>query len=231
MVVGESIDISANGERVRFDRDVANITMDLNGVEDIDFHALGGADKIVIHDLSGTDVSQVNVDLAGSLGGTAGDNAADTVEINGTNGDDVISLSLRGDGALVVSGLSEQVVIEHFELGDTIHINGVGGDDVIDASALGALAAQIVLEGGDGDDVLLGGAGDDTLLGDAGDDVLLGGAGNDVLDGGTGDNILIQDNATVGADATLALFGDANDNSIIVNVLCNLLPHLLLLLS
>ena len=31
--VDEKIDISANGSRVRFTRDVANITMDLNGVE------------------------------------------------------------------------------------------------------------------------------------------------------------------------------------------------------
>ena len=31
--VNENIDISANGGRVRFTRDVANITMDLNGVE------------------------------------------------------------------------------------------------------------------------------------------------------------------------------------------------------
>ena len=31
--IGENIDISANGERARFFRDVANITMDLNDVE------------------------------------------------------------------------------------------------------------------------------------------------------------------------------------------------------
>ena len=43
--VAENIDISANGSRVRFTRDVANITMDLNGVENIQFNALGGADS------------------------------------------------------------------------------------------------------------------------------------------------------------------------------------------
>src|SRR4051794_30195933 len=35
--IGENIDISANGSRVRFFRDVANITMDLDGVEQINF--------------------------------------------------------------------------------------------------------------------------------------------------------------------------------------------------
>src|SRR5262245_10092836 len=47
---------STNGGRVRFFRDIASVTMDLNGVERIDFHALGGADNIVINDLSGTDL-------------------------------------------------------------------------------------------------------------------------------------------------------------------------------
>ena len=46
--ISENIDISANGERVRFTRNVANIIMDLNGVEQIQFNALGGADNIVV---------------------------------------------------------------------------------------------------------------------------------------------------------------------------------------
>ena len=54
--IAENIDISANGGRVRFTRDVANVTMDLNDVELVRFKALGGADNIVINDLSGTDV-------------------------------------------------------------------------------------------------------------------------------------------------------------------------------
>src|SRR5438874_5355477 len=52
--VAEKIDVSANGSRLRFFRDVANITMDLNDVETIDFNALGGADTITVNDLSGT---------------------------------------------------------------------------------------------------------------------------------------------------------------------------------
>ena len=55
--IAEKIDISANGGRVRFTRDVANITMDLNDVETIDFNALGGADTVTVNDLSGTDVT------------------------------------------------------------------------------------------------------------------------------------------------------------------------------
>src|SRR5258706_5084285 len=47
--IAEKIDISANGGRALFHRDVANIDMDLNGVEDIDFTALGGAENINVH--------------------------------------------------------------------------------------------------------------------------------------------------------------------------------------
>ena len=41
---------------MHFFRDVDNVTMNLNGVEKIDFNALGGADNIVINDVTGTDL-------------------------------------------------------------------------------------------------------------------------------------------------------------------------------
>jgi Ca2+-binding RTX toxin-like protein len=193
--VAENIDISANGGRVRFFRDVANITMDLNKVETIDFHALGGADNVTVNDLSGTDVTNVKVDLAAAGGG--GDGAADTITINGTAGDDVITIA-NNNGVVTVSGLASTVTITGFEAAnDRIVINGLGGDDVIEASGLGT-AIQLTENGGDGNDVLIGSAGNDTLTGGAGDDVLIGDAGQDTLDGGPGDNILIQD-AKVGA--------------------------------
>ena len=84
--VNENIDISANGSRVRFIRDVANITMDLNGIERIQFNALGGADNITVNDLTGTDVTQVAIDLAAPPGSGTGDGQADTVTVNGTSG-------------------------------------------------------------------------------------------------------------------------------------------------
>ena len=66
--VAENIDISANGSRVRLFRDVGNVTMDLNGVEHIELTALGGADTITVNDLTGTDVTQVAIDLGGHGG-------------------------------------------------------------------------------------------------------------------------------------------------------------------
>jgi Ca2+-binding RTX toxin-like protein len=192
--VAETIDISANGGRVRFFRDVANVRMDLNDVETLAFKALGGADRITVGDLSGTDVRSIALDLSaaggGGGGGGGGDGQADTVIVNATNGADAISLLTVGD-VVIVSGLEAELRITGFDAGDRLVVNGLGGDDLVEASRLQA-GMLLLLNGGDGDDVLIGGAGIDTLNGDAGDDILIGRGGLDLLDGGAGDNILIQ---------------------------------------
>jgi Ca2+-binding RTX toxin-like protein len=188
--VAETINISANGGRALFTRDIANVVMDLNDTESIDFNALGGADTITVTDLSGTDVSEININLAAA--GGAGDGQPDTIVINATNGDDVV-LVVGDAGSVQVLGLAATVNITGFEAAnDRIVINGLGGADIIEASGLGAGSIQLVADGGAGDDVIIGGAGNDVLLGGLGDDVLLGGGGTDVIDGGPGDDIEIQ---------------------------------------
>jgi Ca2+-binding RTX toxin-like protein len=187
--VAENIEISANGGRAIFFRNVANVVMDLNDTEIIDFNAFGGADQIVVNDLSGTDVTEVRIDLAAAAGG--GDGAADRVVVNGTHGDDVIQV-VRVGNTVEVLGLAARVVIENFEASnDTLVINALAGDDVVDASGLTAGSIQLVIDGGLGNDVLIGGDGDDVIFGGEGDDVLVGGPGNDILDGGPGDDIEI----------------------------------------
>jgi Ca2+-binding RTX toxin-like protein len=198
--VNENINISANGGRARLTRDVANITMDLNGVENIDVTALGGTDTITVNDLTGTNVNEVAIDL-GSTPGGAGDGQLDTIILNATSGDDVITIT-NNNGVVTVKGLGEDVTIRGFDATDRIVINGLGGDDVINAS--GFTGMQVTANGGDGDDVLIGSAGNDVLTGGLGDDVLLGGGGQDVLDGGPGDNVAI--NGFVGNAAILGQF-------------------------
>jgi len=186
----EQMETSANGGRVRFTRDVAAITMDLNDVESIVAKTFGGADNVVVNDLSGTDVTNVASDLA--IVGGGDDAAADNVIVNGTNGDDVATVSGSGTNAQV-SGLPALVSVSGASAAtDRLTVNALAGDDIIDAAGVAAGAVALTLSGGDRDDVLLGGAGNDTLLGGAGDDVLLGGPGTDVLDGGVGDNVVIE---------------------------------------
>lgn len=97
----------------------------------------------------------------------------------------------------------------------------------VDIDTLLAELPQLVLEGGDqddvligfdgddelagrgGDDTLAGGAGDDTLSGDAGEDFLQGGSGSDLLKGGTGNDRLEGD---AGDDV---LYGGAGDDLLI----------------
>jgi Ca2+-binding RTX toxin-like protein len=189
--VGENIDLSANGNRLRLFRDVGNVTMDVHGVEQVNVVALGGADNITVNDLSGTGVTDVNIDLSSSPGSDFGDGQADTVIVNGTANNDVITVTGNAGNA-DVQGLAASVHITGAEpANDRLIVNALGGDDIVTASGLTATAIALVENGGDGNDVLIGGAGNDTLSGGAGDDILIGGPGQNVLDGGPGNNVLI----------------------------------------
>jgi Ca2+-binding RTX toxin-like protein len=181
---------AANTEHVRFFRDIANVTHDLNDVERIEFDALGGADNVVVNDLSGTDVVEIAIDLRSALG--VGDLQADNVIVNATGGDDVAWVIGDAMGVTVL-GLATQIDLTGAEAAyDRLTINGGAGDDVIDASGVLVGTIGLTLNGGDGNDVIIGSDGDDVILGGSGDDVLLGGLGNDVIDGGDGNDIEIQ---------------------------------------
>jgi len=143
----EQVDLSANGNRLRFFRTQGAIVMDTAGVERVDFNALGGADTVTVNDLTGTDVERVNVDLAGTLGGATGDNAADRIVLNGTNGDDTVTVS--GDaGAVNVKGLVPTIGILHSEVAnDRLEINTFSGIDTLDTVGLAAGAIQLNFDG------------------------------------------------------------------------------------
>jgi Ca2+-binding RTX toxin-like protein len=187
--IAEQFDVSANGPRVRFTRNIASIVMDMDGVEEIDVNALGGADQATINDMTGTDLTQVTVNLAGF--GGVGDAAVDNVIVNATNSADSVIL-FGSSGTASVVGLVPTVTVTGAEPNsDLVTVFGLDGDDAIQGTAVDA-SINLVLNGGNGDDVLIGGAGNDTLNGGDGDDVLIGGDGLDVLDGGAGNNLLIQ---------------------------------------
>jgi Ca2+-binding RTX toxin-like protein len=190
--VAERVALSANGNRLKFLRDPGRVTMDTAGIERVDFNALGGADLVTVDDLTGTDVSDVNVDLAGTLGGAAGDGQADSVTVNGTNGNDTINVSGDASG-VAVSGLAALVAIQHQEPNDGLAVNGLGGNDAISAATLAAQAITLTLDGGAGDDTIAGGKGIETLLGGDGNDSIDGNGGNDVAFLGAGDDTFVWD--------------------------------------
>jgi len=188
----EQVALSANGNRLKFFRAQGTITMDTAGVERVDFNALGGADLVTVNDLTGTDVSSVNVDEAGTLAGAAPDGQRDQVTVNGTNGDDRIDVSGNAAG-VAVSGLAARVTILHQDPTDPLAVDGLGGNDVISAAALAAQSIALVLDGGAGNDTLAGGPGVETLNGRDGNDTVDGNGGNDAALLGAGDDTFVWD--------------------------------------
>ena len=187
--VAETVDVSANGHRLRFFRQPGNVLMDTNEVERVDFNALGAADVVNVNDLAGTDVTAVNVDLASTLGGTAGDGAADQVIVNGSNGND--NITVNADAS--VSGLQALVAIQHPEAADKLTVNGLGGNDSISAAALATQLIGLTLDGGRGNDTLAGSQVLETLLGEDGNDSIDGNRGNDTAFMGSGDDTFTWD--------------------------------------
>ena len=123
-----------------------------------------------------------------------GGSAVDTFNVTGINsfdldggaGNDVINIGTRV-GAVITTGQLFGTAI------------GGTGNDTLDAQNSDR---EVVLDGGDGNDVVIGttlndeltgGLGADRLYGLAGDDILTGGAGNDLLDGGADTDRVLED--------------------------------------
>ena len=107
--VAENIDISANGERVRFFRNIANVTMDL---ERRRAHRLQRPGRRRQHRRQRPERHRPRARQHQPRGASAAAATAqaDTVTLIGTNGDDR-SPCRSVDGNLVVDGLATQVVI------------------------------------------------------------------------------------------------------------------------
>ena len=145
--VVDTVDLVADGSHLKFFRQPANITMDTHGVERVDFNALGLADVVTVNDLTGTGVKELNVDLAGSLGGTTGDAAADRVIVNATNGDDKVDVSGNA-GGVKVRGLVPTVRVLHSETAnDSLEINTLEGTDTVKSAHLDLGLIQLFVDG------------------------------------------------------------------------------------
>jgi Ca2+-binding RTX toxin-like protein len=140
--------------------------------------------------------------------------AADTIVVYGTPGDDVISpgqngIALNSDGDVDVT-----VNPGAFQL----EIHALGGNDFVNGRGQGGAGLHflgpLTIYGGDGADELVGSTEVDKLYGEGGNDTVNAQASNDLLDGGPGDDFLTasEGNDTVlggpGADNMSGGFGD-----------------------
>src|SRR5258706_91540 len=163
--IAENISISANGTRTRLFRDIGTVTMDLNGVEHIQLTALGGADIITVGDLTGTGVNQVDIDLSATPRSDQGDGAADSVTVNGTGGNDNITVT-GAVTSVTVTGLPEVVSIDGAEGANAVLTLRAGaGNDTISAATLPAAIIGLTLDGGAGNDTITASQGNEHVLG------------------------------------------------------------------
>jgi Ca2+-binding RTX toxin-like protein len=238
--IGEAFQASAAaGGRIAFTRNIGTVGLDLGTIERIDIRAVGGADTLTVDDVAGTGLGLITIDLSGSAGG--GDGSPDTVTVNGTAGDDVVSVSSAGSGveatpagsaAIRVIGaepLSDNLVIDGGAGSDRVAIDGTPGPDSIQVVANGLLAS---VAGGPLGDLRLdtpaefvdiagqGGADTISAVGNLAAITKLtfdGGAGDDTLLGGNGADVLLGGDGADSIDGNQgadAVDGGADDDTV-----------------
>jgi Ca2+-binding RTX toxin-like protein len=212
----EDVDISANGPRLRFFRNPGLVTMDCDGIEQVRFEANGGADHIIVHDLTDTKVRNVALDI--SSRGAGDSDSRDTVVVEGTATADIINVAGAADEVSVTRLNSAVTVLGAEQDLDKLIVNSLGGDDIVDASAVLAGVNLLTLDGGIGIDTLTGGHGNDQLIGGSGNDTVFGGEGddtliwnpgdaNDVFEGQAGQDTMLFNGANVAEEIVLSANG------------------------
>ena len=139
---------------MRFTRDIGTVTMDLNDVEQVDVHALGGADTITVNDLTGTDLplAGVKIDLEG-VRGSASPTAAG--QRDGQRRRRQETINVTPFTRPYWSAAPPRPWVSFTPMPPTqLIVNGGAGNDTIDASTLAAGAISLTLNGGAGNDVL-----------------------------------------------------------------------------
>ena len=156
---GERIDLSANGKRLSLTRNIGHLALDINRVETVELNPLGGADRVFVHSLVGTDVRSTKIDLSSTSGAT--DLQPDTITVDGTDKRDVIGVRGSHGEAHVFPFPSGGVLdITHADASlDRLTIRGRGGrrifaDGLSENGGLHADAIGLQIDGGDGNDGL-----------------------------------------------------------------------------
>ncbi len=144
--IGEIIDVSAVGARIRFTRNIANIALDLGGIEHVGYSAFGGADAVDVHDLTGTGARTVDVTLSD-------DAQVDTVTAHGTEGANAFAFSATPGSARVAGGAVPVVTIGG-EAVDRLAVASAGGDDTVSTGIGVSAPVTLAADGGAGLDTV-----------------------------------------------------------------------------
>jgi Ca2+-binding RTX toxin-like protein len=154
-----------------------------------------------------------------------GPGAADEVQIEGSSGNDTLTLVGVNDAVEIrpsapadeynaakinmnkvnLGGMSSSLYLVGMDRGqgDVMKVFGLGGDDTIDANGVTNDLAVLYLFGGADNDTLVGSEFNDHLDGGTGDDRITGGLGLDTFADESGMDTLVEDQ-----DADMSLFND-----------------------
>jgi Ca2+-binding RTX toxin-like protein len=190
--IGEVVDFSPNGNRLRLSRNVGSIVLDVGGVERVSFDARGGSDLIVVNRLVGTGIQQVTLDLEASDNSNTPDGQTDSIFVFGGTGDDQITIT--GSGSTVnITGAGPAIAIRNPDAGvDSLSVDAMAGNDQITAKALAPGIVSLTVEGGPGNDSITGSQGSDVLAGGDGNDIFVWAVGSpaDLVGGEAGTDTL-----------------------------------------
>ncbi len=138
------------------------------------------------------------------------DGGAGADSLFATSGNDVVLLD-DDSGALGALGP---------RIADIESIYAGGGSDLVDLTSTRFGYGGVLIDGGDGNDVLWASSGDDALYGGAGNDRLFGGAGDDYLAGGGGADTMIgaQGHDILQGEARSDVLLDATGNNVLLGM-------------
>ncbi|WP_157132097.1 peroxidase family protein [Roseobacter sp. AzwK-3b] len=164
----------------------------------------GGTDMLVING-DGTEDGFTMYTVAAWTGQAPVDPSSEIIITRTVAGVETAIMEVRGIEEVAINGVQGIETIN--AVGDfagtslapnTIYVNGTAGREVIDFSGFTS-TQRLVVDAGDGRDVITGGAGNDILNAGAGDDEITWsvGGGSDVVDGGAG-----EDTYTINGDAS-----------------------------
>ena len=130
----ESYSVTPIGSRARAALNTEIV--DLGDVERLDVLPAGGADQMHVADMSGTDVTNVDFLLTLARGTTTRDGSPDSVRVDGTNGNDALSVT-SGGAYIRTSGLAAITTVGFGEkTQDRLHIDTKLGNDLVSVDPL-----------------------------------------------------------------------------------------------
>ena len=105
--------------------------MDIGDLERLDIMPAGGADTMHVDDMSGTDTRSSTWELAPFRGTTASDGSKDSVPVDGSNGNDNITVTAGGQ-QVRATGLATVVELDaRRQVAGPLHVDTRLGNDLV----------------------------------------------------------------------------------------------------